>query len=44
MKHIKSDKNYSHNRKLDPNNPKSQTKTFFNTNIWKKLDESYNKK
>lgn len=44
MKKIKANKTYAHNRKLDPNNPKSQTKTFFNTNIWKELDTNYKKK
>lgn len=41
MKEIKKDKKYAHNRKLDPKNPKSQIKTFFNANIWQELDKHY---
>ena len=44
MKVLKLDNALSHNRKLDPNNPKSSTKTFFNTNIFKELDNKYEKK
>lgn len=43
MKNIKSDKKFAHNRKLDPRNPKSQIKTFFNPNIWQELDKNYTK-
>lgn len=43
MKEIKKEKKYAHNRKLDPNNPKSQEKTFFNPNIWQELDKYYTK-
>lgn len=44
MRTLKLDSTYSHNRKLDPNNPKSTVKTFFNTNIFKELDNKYKKK
>ncbi|MFD2696825.1 DUF3644 domain-containing protein [Mesonia sediminis] len=44
MREIKADKKLAHNRKLDPKNPKSQTKTFYNSNIWKKFDEKYTRK
>jgi hypothetical protein len=44
MRTIKENKKLSHNRKLDPNNPKSQVKTFFNSNIWPVLDKIYIKK
>jgi len=44
MRIVKSDKKLAHNRKLDPKNPKSQVKTFFNSNIWKLLDKKYTKK
>ncbi len=43
MKLVKQNKKLSHNRKLDPNNPKSQVKTFFNANIWQELDRKYTK-
>jgi hypothetical protein len=41
MKKIKENEQLSHNRKLDPKNPKSQTKTFYNSNIWKEFDKEY---
>lgn len=44
MREIKTDKKLAHNRKLDPKNPKSQTKTFYNSNIWKKFDDNYTRK
>ena len=44
MREIKADKKLAHNRKLDPKNPKSQTKTFYNSNIWKKFDGKYIRK
>ena len=44
MKEIKTDEKLAHNRKLDPKNPKSPTKFFYNLNIWKKFDEKYNRK
>lgn len=43
MREIKKDKRFAHNRKFDPQNPKSQVKTFFNTNIWQELDKHYEK-
>lgn len=44
MKKIKEDDKLCHNRKLDPNNPKSQVKQFYSTNVWKVLDNEYKKK
>lgn len=44
MRNVKKDKKLAHNRKLDPKNPKSQVKTFFNSNIWQVLDEKYTKR
>ena len=41
MKKIKENKQLAHNRKLDPKNPKSQTKNFYNSNIWKEFDKIY---
>jgi len=44
MKKIKENDKLCHQRKLDPGNKKSMTKPFYNTNIWKELDEIYTKK
>lgn len=44
MRIIKQNKKLAHNRKLDPKNPKSQTKTFYNSNIWKEFDNQYTRK
>lgn len=41
MKSIKENDKLCHTRKLDPNNPKSSSKTFYSTNVWKLLDENY---
>lgn len=43
MKLIKSSNKLCHNRKLDPKNSKSQSKTFYSTNIWQELDKYYEK-
>jgi len=43
MKDIKTDKKLAHNRKLDPTSSKSQSKTFYNANIWKVFDKKYSK-
>lgn len=44
MGDIKIDEKLHHERRLDPENPKSQRKPFFSTNIWKVLDKNYVKK
>jgi len=44
MKKIKENNKLCHERKLDPDNKSSMTKLFYNSNIWKVLDENYNKK
>ncbi|CAG5083809.1 hypothetical protein CRYO30217_02296 [Parvicella tangerina] len=44
MRKVKANDKLCHNRKLDPKNPKSQVKQFYNTNIWKELDNQYKKK
>jgi len=43
IKQIKDNKNLHYERKLDPDNKKSQKKSFYNTNIWKELDKHYDK-
>lgn len=43
MRSIKANDKLCHTRKLDPNNPKSQTKTFYSSNVWKELDKFYTK-
>jgi len=43
MSEIKNNNKLHHERKLDPNNKNSQRKSFFNTNIWKELDNHYTK-
>lgn len=43
MKTIKSNEKLCNIRKLDPNNPKTVSKPFFSTNIWKELDKKYSK-
>lgn len=43
MKLVKEDTKLYHERKLDPNNPKSQTKPFYSGNVIKFLDKHYNK-
>ena len=43
MRRVKSDPQLCHERKLDPNNPKSQKKQFYSTNVWNVLDEYYQK-
>ena len=40
---IKEDPKLSHQRLLDPDNPKSSNKPFYNSNIWKVLDKYYKK-
>ncbi|MGM0944508.1 MAG: DUF3644 domain-containing protein [Bacteroidota bacterium] len=44
MKKIKKDNKLHHERKLDPNNPKSLKKAYYSTNIWKEFDKFYKKK
>ncbi|WP_286898092.1 MULTISPECIES: DUF3644 domain-containing protein [Sphingobacterium] len=44
MREIKENDKLCHERKLDPDSKSSITKLFYNTNIWKVLDENYNKK
>lgn len=44
MRVIKENDKLCHTRKLDPNNPKSSSKTFYCTNIWQELDKQYTKK
>lgn len=43
MREIKENDKLCHTRKLDPNNPKSSSKTFYSTNVWQELDEKYTK-
>jgi hypothetical protein len=43
MRDLKKNKALFHERKLDPDNPKSQKKPFYNSNIWKELDKFYKK-
>jgi hypothetical protein len=43
MRSIKNNEALFHERKLDPDNPKSQKKPFYSTNIWKVLDNHYKK-
>ena len=43
MKNIKTDNKLAHERKLDIDNPKSQKKWYYSTNIWKILDNEYTK-
>jgi hypothetical protein len=40
---IKKNSNLYHQRKLDPDSPKSMTKPYYSTNIWQELDKKYNK-
>lgn len=44
MRTIKSNPKLYHERKLDFDNPKSQKKPYFNTNIWQVLDTRYSRK
>jgi hypothetical protein len=44
MRGIKRKEALFHERKLDPENPKSQRKPFYSSNIWKELDKNYSKK
>lgn len=44
LKEVKSNSKLYHERKLDPDNPKSSSKPFYSTNIWKTLDKYYHKK
>lgn len=44
MRRIKEDDKLCHQRKLDPDNKRSMTKPFYNSNIWKELDNVYTKK
>jgi len=41
MRQIKNDKKLHYERKLDPNNKKTQKQSFFSTNIWKEFDKHY---
>lgn len=43
MKIIKENDKLCHTRKLDPNNPKSSSKTFYSSNVWQELDKNYQK-
>lgn len=43
MKRIQSNDRLTHTRKLDTDNPKSMTKKFYSTNVWRELDREYNK-
>ncbi|MBL1280374.1 MAG: DUF3644 domain-containing protein [Fluviicola sp.] len=44
MKGIKANDKLCHKRQLDPSNPQSSSKIFYSSNVWKALDEKYNKK
>jgi len=43
MKQIKINEKLHHERKLDPNNTKTQKQSFYSSNIWKELDKYYKK-
>lgn len=40
---IKKENKLYHERRLDPDNPKSAKKGYYSSNIWKELDKNYNK-
>lgn len=44
LKEIKLDSKLHYNRKLDPDNPKTQAQSFYSTNVWKILDNYYHRK
>jgi hypothetical protein len=44
MREIKANPKLHHERKLDLDNPKSQKKPYFSTNIWQVLDTKYSHK
>lgn len=44
MREIKRNKALFHERRLDPDNPKSQKKPFYSTNVWQELDKHYSNK
>lgn len=44
MKKIKKDDKLHHERKLDPDNPRSLKKAYYSSNIWKEFDKDYTKK
>lgn len=41
MRELKGNDKLYHERKLDPDNPSSMKKGFYNANIWKELDKKY---
>lgn len=43
MRKIKDDDKLYHERKLDPENPRSLKKGYFSSNIWKEMDKNYSK-
>lgn len=43
MRKIKTNNKLYHERKLDPQNPKSQKKPFYSSNIWQELDKHFRK-
>lgn len=43
-KALEAEKRFAHIRRLDPDNPKSSKKIFYNPNILHELDKNYNKK
>ncbi|NWK73201.1 DUF3644 domain-containing protein [Acinetobacter sp. SwsAc6] len=43
-KQFESDQRYAYQRLLDPSNPNSSKKTFYNANIFKEFDKYYEKK
>lgn len=43
LKKLKKDPNYCQTRFLDPGNPKSAKKEFYNPNILKEFDDVYTK-
>jgi hypothetical protein len=44
MRAIKQNQSLCHERRLDPDNSKSQRKQFYSTNVWQELDKNYSKK
>lgn len=43
MKGIQANEKLTHIRKLDVDNPRTQKKMYYSTNIWKELDKEYTK-
>lgn len=44
LKRVKENPKLYHERKLEPNNPKSQKKPYYSSNVWQELDKFYTKR